>query len=99
MSSQDRPQLVPGPASNGGTDGKTLGEHLRHFLVPIPKLGPPINPDPSEARGGARGGDAEPGCRQDHSLFRLDAVRLSAHRLVRLLDRLRSRQETRGVGT
>ncbi len=44
MSSQDEPQLVPGPASNGETDGKTLGERLHHFLAPVPKLGPPINP-------------------------------------------------------
>jgi uncharacterized membrane protein len=44
MSSQDGPPLVPGPASNGETNGKTLGKRLHHFLVPVPKLGPPINP-------------------------------------------------------
>ncbi len=44
MSSQDRPQLVPSPASNGEANGKTLGQRLHHFLVPVPKLGPPINP-------------------------------------------------------
>jgi uncharacterized membrane protein len=44
MSSQDRPQPVPGPASSGETNGKTLGKRLHHFLVPVPRLGPPINP-------------------------------------------------------
>jgi uncharacterized membrane protein len=37
-------QLAPGPASKGETDGKTLGRRLHDFLVPIPKLGPPLNP-------------------------------------------------------
>jgi uncharacterized membrane protein len=44
MSSQDRPQLVPTPASDGETSGKTLRQRLHHFLVPVPKLGAPINP-------------------------------------------------------
>jgi uncharacterized membrane protein len=44
MSSQDRPHRVPGPASEGETNGKALGQRLHHFLVPVPKLGPPINP-------------------------------------------------------
>ena len=44
MSSQDRSQTVAGPASNGETNGKTLGQRLHRFLIPVPKLGPPINP-------------------------------------------------------
>jgi uncharacterized membrane protein len=35
---------VVGPPSNGETDGKTLGQRLHDFFVPVPKLGPPINP-------------------------------------------------------
>jgi Protein of unknown function (DUF1003) len=44
MSSQDRSQTVAGPASNGEPNGKTLRQRLHRFLVPVPKLGPPINP-------------------------------------------------------
>jgi uncharacterized membrane protein len=44
MSSQDRSQTRGGPASNGETDGKTLGERVHGFLHPVPELGPPINP-------------------------------------------------------
>ena len=44
MSSQDRSPTVAGPASNGETNGRTLGQRLHRFLIPVPKLGPPINP-------------------------------------------------------
>ena len=44
MSIQDRSQTAAGPASNGGSNGKTLGQRLHRFLIPAPKLGPPINP-------------------------------------------------------
>jgi Protein of unknown function (DUF1003) len=44
MSSKDRSQTVAGPESNGETNGKTLGQRLHRFLIPGPKLGPPINP-------------------------------------------------------
>jgi uncharacterized membrane protein len=44
MSSQQKPQTVPGSESDGETNGKTLGRRLHHFLVPVPKLGPPSNP-------------------------------------------------------
>src|SRR4249919_1745146 len=44
MSIQDRSQTAAGPASNGGSNGKTLGQRLHRFLSPVPKLGPPINP-------------------------------------------------------
>jgi uncharacterized membrane protein len=44
MSIQDRSQTAAGPASNGGSNGKTLGQRLHRFLSPAPKLGPPINP-------------------------------------------------------
>jgi Protein of unknown function (DUF1003) len=47
MSSQDRSQTVDGPASNGDTNGKTLGRRMprmHRFLFPAPRLGPPINP-------------------------------------------------------
>jgi uncharacterized membrane protein len=44
MSSQDRSQTVGGPASNGAASGKTLGQRLHRFLVPTPKLPPPISP-------------------------------------------------------
>jgi hypothetical protein len=44
MASQDEPELMPGPASTGETNGKTLGGRLHHFLVPVPKVRPPINP-------------------------------------------------------
>ena len=44
MSSQDRSQTVAGPPSNGEINGKTLGQRLQRFLIPVPKLGPPINP-------------------------------------------------------
>jgi hypothetical protein len=44
MSSHDRSQTVAGPESNGETNGKTLGQRLHRFLIPVPKLGPPINP-------------------------------------------------------
>ena len=40
MSSQDRSQTTAGQESNG----KTAGQRLHRFLVPVPKLGPPINP-------------------------------------------------------
>ena len=42
--SSHRSPTVAGPPSNGETDGKTPGKRLRRFLVPVPKLGPPINP-------------------------------------------------------
>jgi uncharacterized membrane protein len=44
MSGQDRSPSVAGPASNRESKGKTLGRRLHRFLVPVPKLGPPINP-------------------------------------------------------
>jgi hypothetical protein len=44
MSGEDRSQTAGGPASNGGAKGKTLGQRLHRFLVPVPKLGPPLNP-------------------------------------------------------
>ena len=44
MSSQDRSQTVAGPASNGEPNGGTPSGRLHRFLVPVPKLGPPINP-------------------------------------------------------
>jgi hypothetical protein len=47
MSSQDTSQTVDGPASNGDTNGKTLGQRMprmHRFLFPVPMLGPPINP-------------------------------------------------------
>jgi len=44
MSSQDRSQTIAGSASNGEANGKTLGQRLHRFLLPVPKLGPPINP-------------------------------------------------------
>ena len=44
MSNEPTSPTVAGPASNGKTDGKTLGERLHRFLIPVPKLGPPINP-------------------------------------------------------
>jgi uncharacterized membrane protein len=44
MSSEERPQTVAGQVSNGQTNGKTLGQRLHRFLIPVPKLGPPINP-------------------------------------------------------
>jgi uncharacterized membrane protein len=43
MSIQDRSQSA-GPASNGNTNGKTLGQRLHRFLIPAPELGPPIHP-------------------------------------------------------
>ena len=44
MSSPDRSQTVLGDASNGGPNGRTLGQRLHRFIVPVPRLGPPINP-------------------------------------------------------
>jgi uncharacterized membrane protein len=44
MSRQDRSPTVVGPGSNRESDSKTLGQRLHGFLVPVPKLGPPINP-------------------------------------------------------
>jgi uncharacterized membrane protein len=44
MSSQDRSHTVAGPASNGETNGRTVGQRLHRLLIPVPKLGPPINP-------------------------------------------------------
>src|SRR3954449_4412376 len=44
MSSQDRSRTAAGPASNGETNRKTLGQRLHRFLIPSPGLGPPINP-------------------------------------------------------
>jgi hypothetical protein len=44
MSNQQRSQTVARPPSNGAHNGSTLGERLRRFLIPVPKLGPPINP-------------------------------------------------------
>ena len=43
MPDQDKSRSVAGPASNG-SDSRTLGHRLHRFLVPVPKLGPPINP-------------------------------------------------------
>ena len=44
MPSQDRPRSVASPTSNDESNGKTLGRRLHRFLVPVPKLGPPMNP-------------------------------------------------------
>jgi uncharacterized membrane protein len=44
MSSQQTSQVASGPASNGAADGKTLGQRLKRFLIPAPKLEPPISP-------------------------------------------------------
>jgi uncharacterized membrane protein len=44
MSSQDRSGTGVGPGSNGEAHGTTLRQRLRRFLIPAPKLGPPINP-------------------------------------------------------
>jgi uncharacterized membrane protein len=44
MSRQDRSPTVVGPGSNRESNSKTLGQRLHGFLVPVPKLGPPINP-------------------------------------------------------
>ncbi len=44
MSSQNKSPTVPSQPPDGEVDGKTLGRRLHRFLVPVPKLGPPINP-------------------------------------------------------
>ena len=44
MSGQDRSRSVADPASDRESNGRTLGRRLHGFLVPVPKLGPPINP-------------------------------------------------------
>jgi Protein of unknown function (DUF1003) len=44
MSGQDGSRSVAGPASNPESNDSTLGRRLHRFLVPVPKLGPPINP-------------------------------------------------------
>jgi uncharacterized membrane protein len=44
MSLQDRSQPAAGPAPNGETNGKTMGQRLRRMLFPAARLGPPINP-------------------------------------------------------
>jgi hypothetical protein len=44
MSNRDRSQTVDGPASNGDTNGKTLGQRMprmHRFLFPVPMLGGP----------------------------------------------------------
>ena len=41
MSGQDRSGSVANPASDGESNGNTLGRRLHHFLVPVPKLGRP----------------------------------------------------------
>ena len=89
MSRHDRSQTVADPASNGETNGKTLGQRLHRFLVPVAQAGAPDQSGSSEARKGAREGAAEPGRRRDHRLCGIDALRLRPHHLVRLLDRLR----------
>ena len=44
MSSQEGSQTTASPASNGENHGRTLGQRLHRFLIPVPSLGPPINP-------------------------------------------------------
>jgi uncharacterized membrane protein len=44
MSSQDRSQTPRGDASGSEANGRTPAQRLHHFLVPVPKLGAPINP-------------------------------------------------------
>ena len=44
MSGQDRSRSTAAPASNPESNDRTLGQRLHRFLVPGPKLGPPINP-------------------------------------------------------
>ena len=43
MSSQERSQ-PPSPVSNREPHGEALGARLHRFLIPVPKLGPPLNP-------------------------------------------------------
>jgi len=40
MSTHEQSETEPVPSPGG----KTLGQRLRRFLLPVPKLGPPINP-------------------------------------------------------
>jgi hypothetical protein len=44
MSSEERSETVPSPASNDDGNGGTLGQRVHRFLKPAPKLGPPIHP-------------------------------------------------------
>jgi uncharacterized membrane protein len=44
MSRQQKSQPAAGAASDGEANGKTLGRRLHRFLIPVPKLEPPINP-------------------------------------------------------
>jgi uncharacterized membrane protein len=44
MSSQGRFQSVTGPASNGESNRRTLGQRVHRLLIPVPELEPPINP-------------------------------------------------------
>ena len=43
MSSQERSQ-PPSPVSDGEPHDGALGARLHRFLIPVPKLGPPLNP-------------------------------------------------------
>jgi hypothetical protein len=44
MASEDGSQTGAGQAPNGQTNGERRGHRLHRFLIPPPKLGPPINP-------------------------------------------------------
>jgi uncharacterized membrane protein len=44
MSRQGRSPTVSGPASEDEPGGKTLSERVHRFLLPVPRLGPPIHP-------------------------------------------------------
>ena len=84
MPSDHRAHAVADP----GPNGKTLGKRLHRFLIPVPKLEPPINPallKREEERAKARQNRIADAI----TVFGgIDAVRLPAHHLVRLLDRL-----------
>jgi uncharacterized membrane protein len=44
MSTQGRSHTAPEPATDGHDRRRTLGQRIRRFLVPVPKLPRPINP-------------------------------------------------------
>jgi hypothetical protein len=81
----DQRSHVAAPSQNG----KTLGKRLHRFLVPVPKLEPPINPallKREQQRAEARQNRVAD---KDHRFFGIDALCLPPHHLVRSLDRLR----------
>jgi uncharacterized membrane protein len=44
MATEDGSETGAAPAPNGSRSGKTTPQRLRHFLFPVPKLVPPLNP-------------------------------------------------------